>query len=74
MSNTKFNELVGEIKENGITESIKYVEHDGVKYVVDGHHRLKAAKVLGLDSVPIEKVSLPYNGYFTIEDLFWFGD
>ena len=43
----------------------------GTKYVVDGHHRLQAAKDLKLKNIPIEKVSLPYKGYKTIDDLLW---
>ena len=67
------NKLIDDIKDNGISETIKYVEHNGQKYVVDGHHRLIAAKRLGLEQVPIEQVELPYSGYKTIEDLLWFG-
>lgn len=48
----------------------RYVEVNGQKYVVDGHHRLRAAKDLGMKEVPVEKVELPYKGYKTIEDLF----
>lgn len=49
--------------------SIKIVEHDGVKYVVDGHHRLYAARALKLSEIPIAKVELPYKGYKTVMDL-----
>ncbi len=74
MGRNKFNKFVQDIKENGIQESIKYVEYDGKMYVVDGHHRLKAAKILGLTEVPIEEVQLPYKGYETIQDLLTWGD
>ena len=60
------------IRKNGIIEPIKYVEDKGTKYVVDGHHRLRAAKQLGLDKIPTQRVSLPYKGYKTINDLLWF--
>lgn len=66
------NTLIDDIKANGIQEPIKYVEYDGQMYVVDGHHRLLAAKRLGLTEVPVEKVELPYAGYGTIDDLLWF--
>lgn len=72
MSKKKYAELVDSVRKNGITESIKYVEHNGTKYVVDGHHRLQVAKDLKLKNIPIEKVSLPYKGYKTIDDLLWF--
>lgn len=44
----------------------------GIDTFVDGHHRLRAAKQLGLDKIPTQKVSLPYKGYKTINDLLWF--
>ena len=72
LSKKQYVTLVDSIRKNGITEPIKYVEHNGTKYVVDGHHRLRAAKQLKLDKIPVEKVSLPYKGYKTIEDLLWF--
>ena len=71
LSNKQLNELIVSIEENGIQTSIKYVEFNGNMYVVDGHHRLIAAKHLGLSSVPIEQVTLPYLGYSTSDDLFW---
>ena len=71
LSNKQLNELIVSIEENGIRTSIKYVEFNGNMYVVDGHHRLIAAKHLGLSSVPIEQVTLPYLGYSTSDDLFW---
>lgn len=66
-----FNQLVDSIKKNGITETIKCVEYKGELYVVDGHHRLLAARYLGYNDVPIEIVGLPYKGYKTIKDLFY---
>ncbi len=63
LSKNKMNALMDDIKMNGIQEPIKYVEYNGKMYVVDGHHRLLAAKKLGLTEVPIEKVDLPYAGY-----------
>lgn len=72
LSKNKYAELVDDIKKNGITEPIKYVEHNGTKYVVDGHHRLQAAKDLKLKDIPVEKVSLPYKGYKNISDLEWY--
>ena len=72
LSNRKMYNLVNEIKENGIQETIKYVEVNGTKFVVDGHHRLIAIKKLGINTVPIEQVELPYLGYKTVNDLFWY--
>ena len=71
-SNRQMNKLIEQIKSDGkIKETIKYVEYNGKKYVVDGHHRLIAAKRLHLQEVPIEEVELPYKGYNTIDDLLW---
>lgn len=72
LSKKQYDSLVESIRKNGITEPVKYVEHEGTKYVVDGHHRLKAAKQLGLDKIPVQEVLLPYKGYSTIENLLWF--
>ena len=72
LSKNKYAELVDDIKKNGIIESIKYVEHNGTNYVVDGHHRLQVAKDLNLKDVPVEKVSLPYKGYKDVSDLEWY--
>lgn len=70
MSNSQFNALKQNIAKDGIREPIKYVEVNGQKYVVDGHHRLQAAQELGIRDVPAEPVQLPYQGYKSVEDLF----
>ncbi|MGK6353569.1 RHS repeat-associated core domain-containing protein [Parapedobacter sp. DT-150] len=70
-SKTAFAKLKADIKLNGIKEPIKFVEHNGKNYVVDGHHRLRAAKELGIQEVPVEKVNLPYAGYKTVDDLIY---
>ena len=57
------------IAAEGIHDTIKYVVHQGEKYIVDGHHRVAAARRLGLTDVPAEEVTLPYRGFKTIEDL-----
>ncbi|MFN5539768.1 MAG: ParB N-terminal domain-containing protein [Candidatus Melainabacteria bacterium] len=69
MNRREFSLLKQNIAENGITDPIKYVEYNGNKYVVDGHHRLQAAKELGIQYVPAEKVQLPYKGYYSTDDL-----
>jgi len=71
LSKKEMTDLIEDIKANGIQESVKYVEHNGTKYIVDGHHRVIVAKKLGIKGIPVEKVRLPYKGYKTIEDLMW---
>ncbi|NBU21919.1 hypothetical protein EBS43_11020, partial [bacterium] len=69
-SKGKFAALKNQIAaDDQIRETIKYVEHNGEKYIVDGHHRVRAAMELGIKEVPVEKVQLPYKGYQTVEDL-----
>jgi hypothetical protein len=68
LSRRAFQELKESIARDGIREPIKFVEVNGQKFV-DGHHRLRAARELGIVDVPIERVELPYAGYNTIDDL-----
>jgi len=68
-SKSKLKKLIPDIAENGIKEPIKYVEHGGVKYIVDGHHRYAAAWHLKIREVPAQRVSLPYLGYKSAHDL-----
>lgn len=70
MSRSQFAALKQDIAKNGIKDTIKYVNLNGRKYVVDGHHRLLAARELGISNVPAEEVRLPYLGYGSIGDLF----
>ena len=71
LSKTKFAALKTNIEQFGILEPINYVEHNGQKFVVNGHHRLMAAKKIGLGQVPVFKVELPHLGYKTVNDLIY---
>ena len=73
MSKNAFRRLVKDVKLNGIQEPIKYVEHENKLYVVDDHHRLAAARQLGINSIPVQKVELPYAGYKNPRDLNYYG-
>lgn len=47
-------------------------EHKGVNYVLDGHHRLQAARIVGLTEVPYESIPLErlsQYGYGSVEEL-----
>lgn len=67
----KMKKFIEKIQKEGIKEPIKYVEHNGEKYVVDGHHRLYAARYLGLETINVQKVELPYNDYKSTKDLIY---
>jgi ParB-like chromosome segregation protein Spo0J len=69
MSKGEYKLLYQDIASNGIREPICYVIDNGVKKVVDGHHRLKIARALGIASVPTREVSLPYKGFYRAADL-----
>ncbi|MBO9594006.1 MAG: ParB N-terminal domain-containing protein [Niabella sp.] len=62
-SKTQMQALLNDIRSNGIQEPIKYVEQNGIKYIVDGHHRYYSAQRLGIQDVPVQQVQLPYGGY-----------
>ena len=66
-----YQELLTSIRSNGILEPIKYVEQNGIRYIVDGHHTYKIAIFLGLPVVPVEQVFLPFSNYPTVEDLIY---
>lgn len=68
-SRRQFRKLKADIVQNGVREPIKYVVYQGEKFVVDGHHRLKAARDLRLREVPVEEVQLPFGGYRDADDL-----
>ncbi|TDQ12026.1 ParB-like nuclease family protein [Pedobacter metabolipauper] len=55
-------------KDGGITDPVKYIEHKGNKYMVDGHRRVQAAKKLGFSQVPVQAEQLPYGSYRTTAD------
>jgi hypothetical protein len=69
MGRNKFARFKAKLAREGIREPIKFVSHDGKRYVVDGHHRLRAAKELGMKDVPVEEVQLPFGGYSSPADL-----
>jgi len=52
MSAGKFNRLVASIEKDGFDEPIKVTPRDGKYVIVSGHHRVKAAEIVGLDNVP----------------------
>jgi len=53
---------------------ISVVRHEGTTYVLDGHHRLAAAKWVGLDRVGVNDVtdeltSVGFRGYKDMADV-----
>lgn len=43
MGMKEFRSLKNDVRANGVVEPIAYVEHNGARYIVDGHHRHEAA-------------------------------
>ncbi|WP_438426639.1 ParB N-terminal domain-containing protein [Aquimarina macrocephali] len=71
MANPRHRVLKADIAKNGITNAIPYVNHNGTRYLVGGHHRVRIAKELGLKNVPVVEVKLPYAGYRNTNDLIY---
>ena len=46
LGRNRYNALKQDIAEHGMKDTIKFVEHNGQRYVVNGHHRLRIAKEL----------------------------
>ncbi len=67
--NKKFNKFTLQLQKEGIQNPVKYVVHDGRKYIVDGHHRFYAARRLNMWDIPAVEVKLPYKGYNATKDL-----
>jgi hypothetical protein len=63
--------LRADILARGIQEPLVYTEFRGGKYVLDGHHRRAVALMLQLQEVPCKRVELPWGGYHTTDDLFF---
>ena len=69
-SESAMKRFVSSVKSDGVIhESILFVENNGSKYIVDGHHRFFAAQKLGIQHVPVQQTQLPFRGYKTAEDL-----
>jgi Asp-tRNA(Asn)/Glu-tRNA(Gln) amidotransferase C subunit len=68
-SEAQMKELFNDIRANGIKEPIKYAEHNGIKYIVDGQHRFFVARKLRIQNIPAKQVRLPHAGYKDIADL-----
>jgi RHS repeat-associated protein len=65
-------EIAQTMRAGGRVAPITVFEHNGVKYVVDGHHRLAAAKAAGLAQVEYRAISaanLPQFGYRSVGEL-----
>ena len=69
LSKNEFRKLKASVEREGIREPIEYVVFQDEKYVVNGHHRLLAARLLGIEELMAKEVELPYRGYRTDADL-----
>lgn len=46
--------FINDIQENGILTPVRVIENAGVITLQDGHKRMYAAQVLGIDMIPVE--------------------
>ncbi len=67
-THSEMQNLIDNIREHGITDPIKYIEHQGENFIVDGHHRFFSARKIGLENIPTQKVELPYGKYMSPAD------
>lgn len=54
-----FNEVVENIRTYGFKDPLEVVEVDGIYRIIDGEHRWKAAKIIGLPELPVVIVDFP---------------
>jgi len=60
MSEREFNLLVQNMQEMGVTDApLVWKRPDGKHQIVGGHHRVEAAKVLGMTSIPVTVIVDP---------------
>jgi len=71
LSNRKYNDLRGQIMNDGIKNPMDVVKYNGSKYVVNGNHRVMIARELGIKIVRVNYVGLPFLGYLTPMHLFY---
>ena len=71
-SSRKVDDLIEKMRRDGWKgDPIKIVEHNGQKYIIDGHHRVEAARRVGIE-VQYEIASpsdLARSGYQTLDDV-----
>ncbi|PZF74818.1 hypothetical protein DN068_01070 [Taibaiella soli] len=65
----RMQELIYDIRANGVQDPLQYVIHEGQNYIVGGNHRYFVAPRLGITEVPVQQVQLPFEGYNTPADL-----
>jgi hypothetical protein len=64
-SSRTVNEIADSMRRNGFQgEPIKIFEHNGEKFILDGHHRIAAARRAGLDDIPFESIPESRLGEF----------
>ena len=56
LSRREFQDLVNQIKSEGIKTPVEVSVKDGFKYIVNGHHRVYIAKRLGIEDIPVKFV------------------
>jgi len=71
-SSRNVNEIAGSMRASGWQgDPIKVLDHNGTKYILDGHHRVEAARRVGIE-IPYQTVA-PENlgqfGYKSVEQV-----
>jgi hypothetical protein len=71
-SSRNVNEIADSMRANGWQgDPIKVLDHNGTKYILDGHHRVEAARRVGIE-VPYQTVApenLSQFGYKSVEQV-----
>ena len=61
--------LANDIGNNGVHTPIDFVKIGGENFVVGGNHRTVLSRKFGFDAIPANRVSLPYKGFKTEQDV-----
>jgi uncharacterized protein (DUF1015 family) len=65
--------MAGKVMRSPCSSTSSTFEHNGSKYILDGHHRVAAARAAGIEvpynSIPASR--LPEFNYKSVDDVIW---